>query len=160
MADIQAQVASNNKGITELTKMVAYYGLDTVQAYMTHVQNNAEESVRRAISAFQTGAFEVQMDSGAVVKVKITIDAEARSAEVDFAGTSDQLATNFNAPSAVCRAAVMYVFRTLVEEDIPMNEGCLKPIKLVIDIDQLSHIQHSSIPTPPVQHVQSKCGFV
>ena len=95
-------------------------------------QDNAEEAVRRAITAFKSGACEVLMDSGAKVAVRISIDAAARSARVDFSGTSAQLLSNFNAPSAVVRAAVMYVFRTLVDDDIPMNEGCLKPIELII----------------------------
>jgi len=132
VADIQAQIASNNKGIAELRKMVEYYGLATVRAYMGHVQDNAEESVRRVISAFTTGAFEYPMDNGAKIKVRISIDEASRSADVDFTGTSSQLQSNFNAPAAVVRAAVMYVFRTLVDDDIPMNEGCLKPIRLII----------------------------
>ncbi|KAK3237839.1 hypothetical protein CYMTET_52112, partial [Cymbomonas tetramitiformis] len=132
LADIRAQIASNNKGAQELRKMVAQFGLETVQAYMGHVQDNAEEAVRRAISAFRTGEYTYETDSGAVVKCRIEINEEERSAVVDFTGTSGQLSTNFNAPSAVCRAATMYVFRTLVNDEIPMNEGCLKPITLII----------------------------
>ncbi len=132
MADIQAQVAANEKGIHELRKMVRHFGLSTVQAYMGHVQDNAEESVRRVIHVLKEGAFAYPMDDGSVVKVKVSIDRERRQATVDFSGSSPQRPNNFNAPSAVCRAAVLYVFRTLVEDDIPMNEGCLKPIDLII----------------------------
>ncbi|HSH42484.1 MAG TPA: hydantoinase B/oxoprolinase family protein, partial [Arenicellales bacterium] len=132
MADIQAQIAANEKGIRELRKMVQHFGLDTVQAYMGHVQDNAEESVRRVIHVLKDGEFSYPMDDGGVVRVKVSIDRRRRQARVDFSGTSDQRPSNFNAPAAVCRAAVLYVFRTLVEDEIPMNEGCLKPIDLVI----------------------------
>ncbi len=131
-ADIRAQIAANNLGIRELRKLVKHFGLPTVQAYMKHVQDNAEECVRRAISKLSSGAFAYEMDDGSVVKVKIDIDERERSARVDFTGTSAQLATNFNAPAPVCRAATMYVFRTLVSDVIPMNEGCMKAIDLVI----------------------------
>ena len=132
VADLRAQLAANAKGASELKRMASHFGLPTVTAYMRHVQDNAEESVRRAISALRSGEFDYHMDNGARVKVKASIDLATRSATVDFTGTSAQLSSNFNAPSAVCRAAVMYVFRTLVDEKIPMNEGCLRPIELVI----------------------------
>lgn len=132
IADIKAQIAANEKGVTELRRMVGHFGLDVVRAYMGHVQDNAEESVRRVIDVLQDGAFTYPLDNGAKVHVSITIDKATRSARVDFTGSSDQLANNFNAPSAICRAAVLYVFRTLVEDDIPMNEGCMKPIDLII----------------------------
>lgn len=132
MADLEAQIAANEKGVRELAKMVESFGLDTVLAYMGHVQDNAEESVRRVIDVLKPGEFSYEMDDGAVVKVAVSIDKERRQAKVDFTGTSDQLESNFNAPSAICRAAVLYVFRTLVEDEIPMNEGCLKPIDIVI----------------------------
>ncbi|RED49710.1 hydantoinase B/oxoprolinase family protein [Aestuariispira insulae] len=132
LADIHAQVAANEKGVRELRKMVDHFGLATVQAYMGHVQDNAEESVRRVIDVLSDGVFEYPMDDGSLIKVTVTIDKPSRSAKIDFTGTSAQRPTNFNAPSAVCRAAVLYVFRTLVDDDIPMNEGCLKPLELVI----------------------------
>ncbi len=132
VADIKAQIAANEKGVSELRRMVAHFGLDVVRAYMGHVQDNAEESVRRVIDVLKDGEFTYPLDNGAQVHVSITIDKEKRSAKVDFTGSSDQLENNFNAPSAICRAAVLYVFRTLVEDDIPMNEGCMKPIELII----------------------------
>ncbi len=132
IADLKAQIAANEKGVQELHAMVAQFGLDTVQAYMRHVQDNAEESVRRVIGVLKDGEFAYKMDCGGVIRVKVTIDRARRGARIDFTGTSPQLESNFNAPSAVCRAAVLYVFRTLVDDDIPMNEGCLKPIELII----------------------------
>jgi 5-oxoprolinase (ATP-hydrolysing) len=139
IADLKAQIAANEKGAQELRRMVAHYGLPTVQAYMQHVQDNAEESVRRAITrlAKRFGdvtrhSFDFPLDNGAAIKVSISIDAQARSAVVDFTGTSAQQSNNFNAPRAVCMAAVLYVFRTLVEDDIPLNAGCLKPIQVII----------------------------
>ncbi len=132
VADIKAQIAANEKGVAELRRMVAHFGLDVVRAYMGHVQDNAEESVRRVIDVLKDGAFTYALDNSAQVRVSIAIDRAARSARIDFSGSSDQLDNNFNAPSAVCRAAVLYVFRTLVDDDIPMNEGCLKPLDIVI----------------------------
>jgi 5-oxoprolinase (ATP-hydrolysing) len=132
IADIRAQIAANEKGVGELRKMVAHFGLATVHAYMGHVQDNAEESVRRVIDVLQDGEFTYPMDDGSEIKVRVTIDPARRQATVDFTGTSAQRENNFNAPSAVCRAAVLYVFRTLVDDEIPMNEGCLKPIDIVI----------------------------
>ncbi|WP_036166884.1 hydantoinase B/oxoprolinase family protein [Massilia sp. 9096] len=132
MADLRAQVAANQKGVDELRKMVAYYGLPTVRAYMGHVQDNAEEAVRRVVKVLKDGAFTVDLDNGARIQVAIRVDQAARSAEVDFTGTSAQLPNNFNAPSSVCMAAVLYVFRTLVEDQIPLNGGCLKPLKVII----------------------------
>ncbi len=132
VADIKAQIAANEKGAAELRRMVSHFGLDVVRAYMGHVQDNAEESVRRVVDVLKDGEFTYPLDNGAKVHVAITIDRAARSARVDFSGSSDQLDNNFNAPSAVCRAAVLYVFRTLVDDEIPMNEGCLKPLEIVI----------------------------
>jgi 5-oxoprolinase (ATP-hydrolysing) len=132
IADLRAQIAANEKGLQELGKMVGHFGLDVVQAYMKHVQNNAEEAVRRVIGRLKDGHYAYPMDNGAVIDTKITIDRENRSAIVDFSGSSKQVGTNFNAPSAVARAAVLYVFRTLVDDDIPMNEGCLKPVEIII----------------------------
>lgn len=132
IADLQAQIAANERGVQELIKMVEHYGLETVQAYMGFVQDNAEEAVRRAINNLKDGEFSYPMDNGGKIKVKITINRENRSAKIDFTGTSFQLANNFNAPAAVCKAAVLYVFRTLVDDDIPLNAGCLKPLEIII----------------------------
>ena len=132
LADLRAQVASTAKGIDELGKMVAHFGLPVVRAYMQHVQDNAEEAVRRVLDALSDGHFAYEMDSGAVIKVAIAVDRVRREATIDFTGTSAQQPTNFNAPSAVCKAAVLYVFRTLVDDDIPMNAGCLKPLRIII----------------------------
>jgi 5-oxoprolinase (ATP-hydrolysing) len=132
MADLRAQVAANQKGVEELRKMVAHFGLDVVKAYMGHVQDNAEEAVRRVITALKDGHFVVDLDNGARIEVSIRVDRSARSASIDFTGTSAQLSNNFNAPSAVCMAAVLYVFRTLVDDDIPLNAGCLKPLEVII----------------------------
>ncbi|MGH6625917.1 MAG: hydantoinase B/oxoprolinase family protein, partial [Burkholderiaceae bacterium] len=132
MADLKAQIAANEKGVQELRKMVEQFGLDVVQAYMRHVQDNAEESVRRVITRLKDGEFTLPLDNGAQIKVAIRVDAASRSAEIDFSGTSAQQANNFNAPTAVCMAAVLYVFRTLVDDDIPLNAGCLKPLHVTI----------------------------
>ncbi|VXB72533.1 hydantoinase B/oxoprolinase family protein [Massilia sp. 9I] len=132
MADLRAQVAANQKGVEELHKMVAHFGLDVVRAYMGHVQDNAEEAVRRVISALRDGHYSYDLDNGARIEVAIRVDRLRRSAEVDFTGTSGQLPNNFNAPSSVCMAAVLYVFRTLVDDEIPLNGGCLKPLKVII----------------------------
>ncbi len=131
-ADLSAQVAANEKGVSELMKMIDHFSLNVVQAYMGHVQDNAEESVRRVLDVMKPGSFDYPMDCGTNIKVNISIDRKQRQATIDFTGTSPQMTTNFNAPSAVCRAAVLYVFRTLVDDDIPMNEGCMKPLDLII----------------------------
>ena len=132
IGDLKAQIAACEKGAQELRKMVRDFGLDVVRAYMGHVQDNAEEQVRRVLDVLKDGAFEYKMDDGAVVAVAISIDRTTRSAVLDFAGTSAQRPNNFNAPAAVCMAAVLYVFRTLVEGDIPMNAGVLKPLDVRI----------------------------
>jgi 5-oxoprolinase (ATP-hydrolysing) len=132
MADLKAQIAANEKGVQELRKMTDTFGLDVVQAYMRHVQDNAEESVRRVITQLQDGQFTLPLDNGAQIKVAIRVNASQRSAEIDFSGTSAQQENNFNAPRAVCMAAVLYVFRTLVADDIPLNAGCLKPLNVII----------------------------
>ncbi|MDQ2096626.1 MAG: hydantoinase B/oxoprolinase family protein [Tychonema bourrellyi B0820] len=131
LADLQAQIAANQRGAEELLKMVEHYSLETVQAYMGFVQDNAEESVRRVIDVLQNGEFTYAMDSGGQIKVAITIDKSTRSAKIDFTGTSPQQTNNFNAPAAVCKAAVLYVFQTLVDDDIPLNAGCLKPLEII-----------------------------
>lgn len=132
MGDLKAQIAANEKGVQELRKMVAQFGLDVVRAYMDHVQANAEESVRRVITRLKDGAFTLPLDNGAQIKVAISVDTQQRCATIDFTGTSPQQENNFNAPRAVCMAAVLYVFRTLVNDDIPLNAGCLKPLKVII----------------------------
>jgi len=132
MADLRAQIAANEKGVQELTRMVEQFGLDVVQAYMGHVQDNAEESVRRVITHLKSGRFTLPLDNGAQISVSIEVNATERSAVIDFSGTSAQQTNNFNAPRAVCMAAVLYVFRTLVDDDIPLNAGCLKPLEVVI----------------------------
>ena len=136
LADLKAQIAANEKGVQELRKMVEQFGLDVVQAYMQHVQDNAEESVRRAITRLAArvtnGRFTLPLDNGAQIQVAVAIDAATRSAKIDFSGTSPQQSNNFNAPTAVCMAAVLYVFRILVDDDIPLNAGCLKPIEVTI----------------------------
>jgi 5-oxoprolinase (ATP-hydrolysing) len=132
IADLKAQVAANAKGEAELNRMVEHFGLDVVRAYMGHVQDNAEESVRRLLSRLDDGHFRVETDQSTAVEVRITVDKAARTAKVDFAGTSAQQGNNFNAPEPVTRAAALYVFRVMVEEPIPMNAGCLKPIEIVI----------------------------
>ncbi len=132
LADLRAMIAANQKGATEIGGMVRHFGLEVVQAYMRHVQDHAEESVRRVIDVLRDGSFEYEMDNGARICVAIRIDPAARSAQIDFSGTSEQLASNFNAPAAVTMAAVLYVFRTLVDDDIPLNAGCLKPLEVVI----------------------------
>ncbi|MBM3598987.1 MAG: 5-oxoprolinase [Alphaproteobacteria bacterium] len=132
VADLQAQIAANAKGVEELRRMVGHFGLDTVVAYMGHVQDNAAEQVRRVLDVLKDGSFVHELDDGAQIKVAISIDKSRRTARVDFTGTSPQQTTNFNAPAAVCKAAVLYVFRTLVDQDIPMNAGCLRPIEIVI----------------------------
>ncbi|HVE48528.1 MAG TPA: hydantoinase B/oxoprolinase family protein, partial [Casimicrobiaceae bacterium] len=132
LADLRAQVAACAKGAEELAKMVAHFTLPVVRAYMKHVQDNAEASVRRVLGALTDGEFAYEMDSGATIRVQIRVDREKREAAIDFTGTSEQQPTNFNAPSAVCKAAVLYVFRTLVDDEIPMNAGCLKPLTIII----------------------------
>src|SRR5713226_894234 len=132
MADLRAMIAANEKGSQELRRMVAHFGLEVVYAYMRHVQDNAEEAVRRVIGVLKDGDFVYEMDNGGVIRVEISIRRETRSATIDFTGTSPQLPDNFNAPAAVCMAAVLYVFRTLVDDEIPMNAGCLKPLEVII----------------------------
>ncbi len=132
MADLRAMIAANEKGVQELRRMVGEFGLATVHAYMQHVQDNAEEAVRRVIDVLKDGEFSYEMDHGAVIKVKITLDKATRTGIIDFTDTSAQVANNFNAPSAVCYAAVLYVFRSLVDDDIPLNAGCLKPLNIII----------------------------
>ncbi len=132
LADLRAQVAANEKGAVELRRMVAQYGLGVVHAYMGHVQENAAEAVRNVITALSEGSCDYELDNGARIRVAVTVDRAARTAAIDFTGTSPQLGGNFNAPSSVAMAAVLYVFRTLVDKDIPLNAGCLKPLTVII----------------------------
>jgi 5-oxoprolinase (ATP-hydrolysing) len=132
LADLRAQVAANEKGAEELYRMVGQYGLDVVHAYMRHVQENAAESVRNAIARLADGEYTYELDNQAKIRVKVTVDRQTRTATIDFTGTSPQLAGNFNAPSSVAMAAVLYVFRTLVDKDIPLNAGCLRPLNVII----------------------------
>jgi 5-oxoprolinase (ATP-hydrolysing) len=150
IADLRAQIAANEKGVQELQAMVVQFGLGTVLAYMRHVQDNAEESVRRVIARLHAegrvdarGGFELPLDNGAVLRVAVALDGARRSARIDFTGTSAQLASNFNAPKAVTMAAVLYVFRTLVDDDIPLNAGCLKPLEVIVPPGCMLH------PHPP-----------
>jgi 5-oxoprolinase (ATP-hydrolysing) len=147
MADLKAQIAANEKGVQEMRRMVDQFGLDVVQAYMRHVQDNAEESVRRVITRLKDGAFTLPLDNGAQIQVAVRVNAAQRTAEIDFTGTSGQLPNNFNAPRAVCMAAVLYVFRSLVDDDIPLNAGCLKPLKVIIPAGSMLN------PNPPASVV-------
>jgi 5-oxoprolinase (ATP-hydrolysing) len=142
LADLKAQIAANEKGVQELRRMVDQFGEDVVRAYMGHVQDNAEESVRRVITKLKDGEFTLPLDNGARIRVAIRVDAASRSAEIDFTGTSAQLENNFNAPKAVCMAAVLYVFRTLVDDDIPLNAGCLKPLKVIVPEGSMLNPRH------------------
>ena len=147
MADMKAQIAANEKGVQELRKMTEQFGLGVVLAYMNHVQDNAEESVRRVISRLKNGQFTLPLDNGAQIQVAIRVNLATRSAEIDFSGTSPQQTNNFNAPTAVCMAAVLYVFRTLVDDDIPLNAGCLKPLRVIIPAGSMLN------PNPPASVV-------
>ncbi|WP_137920457.1 hydantoinase B/oxoprolinase family protein [Hydrogenophaga sp. 2FB] len=147
MADLRAQIAANEKGVQELRKMVHQFGLEVVQAYMRHVQDNAEESVRRVITRLKNGTYTLPLDNGAQIQVAVRVDAAQRSADIDFSGTSAQQINNFNAPTAVCMAAVLYVFRTLVDDDIPLNAGCLKPLNVIIPAGSMLN------PNPPASVV-------
>jgi 5-oxoprolinase (ATP-hydrolysing) len=132
LADLRAQIAANEKGVEELRRMISHFGLDVVHAYMRHVQDNAEEAVRRVIDALGAGSYEYEMDNGARICVRVTVDRAKRAATIDFTGSSAQLDSNFNAPASVATAAVLYVFRTLVDDDIPLNDGCLRPLSIAV----------------------------
>ncbi|RWF08893.1 MAG: 5-oxoprolinase, partial [Mesorhizobium sp.] len=132
VADLKAQIAANERGVAELKKMIAHFGLSVVEAYMGHVQDNAAESVRRVIARLSDAEFRYPMDQGCAIRVRISVDRASREAIVDFTGTSEQRDDNFNAPEPVTRAAVLYVFRVMVEDVIPMNAGCLRPIRIVV----------------------------
>jgi 5-oxoprolinase (ATP-hydrolysing) len=159
LADLRAQIAANAKGIDEVRRMIDHFGLDVVQAYMRHVQDNAEEAVRRVIDALSDGEYAYEMDSGATIRVRVTVDRTARSATIDFTGTSPQLTTNFNAPTSVATAAVLYVFRTLVADDIPLNDGCLRPLRIVVpDGTMLSPVYPAAVVAGNVETSQAVTG--
>ncbi|USG59681.1 hydantoinase B/oxoprolinase family protein [Sneathiella marina] len=132
IADLTAQIAANETGVQEVRKMIRQFGFAVVEAYMRHVQDNAEESVRRVLDVLKDGSFLYPLDNGTQIKVDISVNRANRDATIDFTGTSDQIAGNYNAPIAICKAAVLYVFRTLVGDDIPLNEGCMKPLKIIV----------------------------
>jgi 5-oxoprolinase (ATP-hydrolysing) len=159
VADLRAKVAANAKGVEEVDTMIDHFGLDVVQAYMRHVQDNAEEAVRRVIDALTDGEYRYEMDSGAVISVRVRVDRAARSATIDFTGTSPQLETNFNAPSSVVTAAVLYVFRTLVADDIPLNDGCLRPLRIVVpDGSMLAPVYPAAVVAGNVETSQAITG--
>jgi 5-oxoprolinase (ATP-hydrolysing) len=132
LADLRAQIAANERGVQELRAMCEHFGLDVVRAYMGHVQDNAEEAVRRVLSALRDGDCRYELDGGAVINVAVRVNQAARTARIDFSGTSPQMSGNFNAPSSVAMAAVLYVLRSLVADEIPLNSGCLKPVEVII----------------------------
>jgi 5-oxoprolinase (ATP-hydrolysing) len=159
LADLRAQIAANQRGVAEVRAMIDHFGLDVVQAYMRHVQDNAEEAVRRVIDALDDGEYRYEMDSGAVIAVRVVVDRARREATIDFTGTSPQLDTNFNAPSSVATAAVLYVFRTLVADDIPLNDGCLRPLRLLIpDGSMLAPIYPAAVVAGNVETSQAVVG--
>jgi 5-oxoprolinase (ATP-hydrolysing) len=132
IADFKAQIAASEKGVQELRRMVGHFGREVVEAYMGYVQDNAEAAVQRVLTQLKSGSFTYTMDDGARICVRIEVDQAKRRATVDFTGSSEQLPTNFNAPSSIVMAAVLYVFRTLIDDDIPLNGGCLKPLNVII----------------------------
>jgi 5-oxoprolinase (ATP-hydrolysing) len=159
IADLRAQIAANTKGIEEVGKMIDHFGLDVVQAYMRHVQDNAEEAVRRVIDALGDGEHRYEMDSGAVIRVRVSVDRAGRSATIDFTGTTPQLPTNFNAPSSVATAAVLYVFRTLIDDDIPLNDGCLRPLRIVVPAhSMLAPVHPAAVAAGNVETSQAVTG--
>ncbi|MCP4822067.1 MAG: 5-oxoprolinase, partial [Shimia sp.] len=159
MADLKAQVAANETGRRELLKVVDHYGLSVVQAYMGHVQDNAEESVRRVIDRLKDGSFSYPMDHGASIEVQVSVDRDAREAVIDFTGTSAQHPGNYNAPLAICRAVVLYVFRTMVGAEIPLNEGCLKPLRIVVpDGSMLNPVYPAAVIAGNTEVSQATCN--
>jgi 5-oxoprolinase (ATP-hydrolysing) len=142
VADLKAQLAANAKGVVELRAMAERFGLDVVHAYMRHAQDNAQECVERALQRLRSGTWTLELDGGERLCVAVQIDKERRKASIDFTGTSPTSGGNFNAPAAIARAAVLYVFRTLVAEDIPLNAGCLRPLELVLPAASLVNPRH------------------
>ncbi|WP_294621382.1 hydantoinase B/oxoprolinase family protein [uncultured Roseovarius sp.] len=159
MADLKAQVAANETGRQELLKVVDHYGLDVVQAYMGHVQDNAEESVRRVIDRLKDGEFTYPMDIGSTIQVKVTVDHANRAATIDFTGTSPQNPGNYNAPRSICDAVVLYVFRTMVGGDIPLNQGCLKPLNIIVpDGSMLNPVYPAAVIAGNTEVSQATCN--
>lgn len=144
LADLAAQVAANETGVREVGKMIGHFGLAVVHAYMVHVQDNAEECVRQVITALKDCSYDYELDNGKFIRVAIRVNAEARTAEIDFSGTADRDPFNYNAPLAVCHAVVLYVFRTLVGSEIPLNEGCFKPLKIIAPVGSMMNAQYPS----------------
>ena len=144
LADLAAQVAANETGVREVRKMIAQFGLDVVHSYMRHVQDNAEECVRRVISALKDGAFDYELDNGEFIRVAVRVNQAARTADIDFTGTADKNPFNYNAPLAVCHAVVLYVFRTLVGSPIPLNEGCFRPLNIIAPEGSMINAQYPS----------------
>ncbi|MEO3413376.1 hydantoinase B/oxoprolinase family protein [Roseovarius sp. CAU 1744] len=159
MADLKAQVAANETGRQELLKVVDNYGLDVVRAYMGHVQLNAEESVRRVIDRMRDGQFTYRMDHGAVIEVTVTVDRKNREAVIDFTGTSEQHSGNYNAPKSIAYAVVLYVFRTMVGADIPLNQGCLTPLKVIVpDGSMLNPVYPAAVISGNTEVSQATCN--
>ena len=159
IADLKAQVAANETGRRELLKVAESYGLDVVRAYMGHVQDNAEESVRRVFDRLRDGDFTYPMDIGTAIRVRVTVDHDSRSATIDFTGTSAQHKGNYNAPRAICDAVVLYVFRTLVGADIPLNQGCLKPLRIVVpDGSMLNPVYPAAVIAGNTEVSQATCN--
>ena len=144
IADLKGQIAANEKGLRELDRIIKHYGVETVAAYMGHVQDNAEEAVRRVIHKLKNTQYDYPLDNGAHIRVKVSVDTKTRSATLDFTGTSPELKSNFNAPLAICHAAVLYVFRCLVDDEIPLNQGCLKPVKIIVPDRSFINPNHPS----------------
>lgn len=144
MADLSAQVAANETGVREVRKMISHFGLPVVHAYMVHVQDNAEECVRRVITALKDCSYDYELDNGEFIRVAVRVNAEARTAEIDFTGTDGPNPFNYNAPLSVCHAVVLYVFRTLVGSEIPLNEGCFKPLNIIAPAGSMMHAQYPS----------------
>ena len=144
MADLAAQVAANKTGIHEINSMIDQFGIETVHAYMNHVQDNAEESIRNAIVNLKEGEYEYELDNGEFIRVNVKIDKKNREAIIDFTGTAPKNPFNYNAPMAVCYAVILYVFRTLVGNNIPLNEGCFKPIKIIIPNNSMINAKYPS----------------
>ena len=144
MADLAAQVAANNTGIVEINSMIEQFGIETVHSYMNHVQDNAEECIRNAIVNLREGKYEYELDNGEFIRVKITIDKIKREATIDFTGTAPKNPFNYNAPMAVCHAVILYVFRTLVGSNIPLNEGCFKPLNIIIPNNSMINAKYPS----------------
>ena len=144
MADLAAQVAANETGIREINSMIKQFGIETVHAYMDHVQDNAEECIRNAITELNEGMYEYELDNNEFIRVKIKVDKIKREATIDFTGTAEKNPFNYNAPMAVCHAVILYVFRTLVGKNIPLNEGCFKPLNIIIPNNSMINAKYPS----------------